>query len=246
MKFTSLVVKAENELENQRLSDEGIGLEIDDLHSPGVITNGTCPKDTPPDVSISSNSSSVHSSREIVVPPVVVTPTQTKIGSPFVEKQPLLKESPLRMHSLPEGYPDSRPAPDGYPEYLPHMKHVKRDTPNGINIGNSMPDLVFASSPWKVRRLPSNPITTTNSPVTPNNNNTTTTNAALNQSLPNLPRSPVLMRKREQPMVYKRLNTDALSSPWAPRTPKPEEAIAIDNGPVEMVGYRKLKLETMI
>ena len=68
----------------------------------------------------------------------------------------------------------------------------------------------------------------------------------MNQSLPNLPHSPVMQRRRAEPPMYRRLNSETLTSPWAPRAPKPEEAIAIDKGPVEMVGYRKLKLETVI
>ncbi|XP_072023702.1 adhesion G protein-coupled receptor L2-like isoform X3 [Amphiura filiformis] len=233
VKFTSLVVKPEKEqLENQRMSDEGIGLEIDDIQTQ-IPDVGSHDNDvTAPDVfdSNPSSNSSSHGSAEVVVAPPVVTPAQVKLGNRF-EKQPLLNESPLRLHSPSE--------PDGYPEFLPD---VKRDTIKN-KTGASMPDLVFASSPWKIRKYPPSPTypaPPTYSPPQRDNSNT------LNQSLPNLPRSPVMQRRREPPPTYRRLNSETLTSPWAPRTPKPEEAIAIDNGPVEMIGYRKLKLETVI
>ncbi len=224
------------------MSDEGIGLEIDDIQTQ-IPDVGSNQKDvSTPDVfesTTSSNSSSQGSTEAVIVPPSPVSPTPIKLGNAF-EKQPLLNESPLRIHSPSE--------PDGYPEFLPD---VKRDTGrNFYKTGASMPDLVFASSPWKVRKYPTTPTTiippppaySPPEPPSPRDN----INITLNQSLPNLPHSPVAHRRRDAPPMYRRLNSETLNSPWAPRTPKPEEAIAIDKGPVEMVGYRKLKLETVI
>ena len=138
VKCTSLVAKADKgkldqnqQDQNQRMSDEGIGLDLDDLHTTPVPNGTTAIDISTPDVFTSSDSSTGGSADAVVVAPPDLTPGQVKLGNKF-EKQPLLNESPLRLHSPSE--------PDGYPEKLPE---VKKDTKNLIRVTQSACQIWF-------------------------------------------------------------------------------------------------------